>query len=165
MNNYPKMTIRGNQYQCIPFGAKRQLDLLPGVLRILSGPIGSLLESAKGLLDGADIQALIAKKKAGEKIGAADIDVASVLAGLKGDAIRAGLVGIADELDNGGKDLIFELLRDTHRMKGRNQTDGLESCADDFDTVFQGDLLSLVLVLGFSLKVNYAPFLPSGFGG
>lgn len=164
MLNAQKMTIRDNTYQTIPFGAKRQLDLLPGVLRLLSGPVGSLIESVKGLGNGP-LQSVLEKKKAGQKVTAADIDVAPLLAGLKGDAIRAGLVGIADELDNGGKDLIFDLLRDTHRMKGRNQTDGLESCAEDFDTVFQGDLLSLVMVLAFVLKVNYAPFLPSGFGG
>ena len=157
-----KITIRGHVYQSIPFGAARQLKLLPGVLRLLSGPVASFVDILKGL----PLEDLSAKHKARKadagRLSAADLDVSAILAGVKGAAIRDGMVALADYLES-EDGLILNLLRDTHRMKGRHQTDGLESCADDFDRVFQSDFLSLGMVLAWVIKVNFAPFLPSDF--
>lgn len=151
-----KKVIKGRTFHTMPFGARRQLALLPGVLRLLSGPVGTLVEALKGL---AGEDGPLAKMQAGGTVTAKDIEIGPILTALKGEALTTGLRAIADELENGGDELIMELLRDTTRMKGQKQTDGLESCADDFDTVFQGDFLTLLQVLAFVLKVNFAPFL------
>jgi len=167
MHDMIKKTIRGNQYLTKPFGAKHQLKLLPGVLRMLSGPVGSLVDSLKSLA-GGPLQDLAAAQRAkGEKLTAADLkglDVSKLAGALKGDAIRAGLVALADELEGGGADLIMDLLRDTIRMKGTSRDAGFDSCQDDFDTVFQSDFLALIQVLAWVVQVNYAPFLPSVSG-
>jgi hypothetical protein len=155
--------IRGRTFQTIPFGARRQLELLPGVLRLTSGPLGALIESAKGL-GGGPLKDIIERKRAGERITAESVDVEPILKALNGDALRAGLLAIAAELEGGGLDLFLALLRDTHRLRGKSQHDGLESCADDFDTVFASDLMTLAQVLVFVVRVNYAPFLTSSSG-
>ena len=148
MHNEKKKEIRKNTYMTIPYGASKQLDMLPGVMRLLAGPIGSLLETLKGL-DGLS----------------ASTEVATVLEGVRGAAVQEGLIALADQLESGGRDLIFDLLGNTYRMKGRKQSDGLESCTDEFDTVFQGDFLSLVLVLAWVLKENYfGRLVTAGYG-
>lgn len=161
MHNTQKTTIQGRTYTTIPFGAERQLKLLPGVLRLLAGPAGSLVDMLKGLGSGP-FQQIQERKAAGQKVTFADLDASELLGSLHGPTIAAALLSVATELENGGSDLIKELLRDTHRMRGKNQADGLDSCSDDFDRVFEGDLFTMFKVTAWVVKVNYGNFLNSG---
>lgn len=163
-------TIRGRRYMTIPFGARTQLKFLPDVLSLIAGPFGAAVESFKNL-DPAAFKDAVEKKRAGKKVGAEDLDVMALLGGIDGAAIREGVLSLAQQLEehgpNGPDDqgLILELLGNTYAMKGRKRTDGIESCRDDFDQVFQSDFLSLFQVLAWVVQVNYAPFSDSGSDG
>lgn len=161
--NAKYVTLDGTKYMTIPFGADRQLDLLPGVLRLMSGPFGTIIETIKGLGSGP-LADLLKNRQPGEKITAKDIDIPTVLGALKGDVMATALVGLANQLDNGGKAVIKDLLANTYAFKGPARSDGLLNCKDDFDEAFASNLHRMFRVVLWSVQVNYAPFLPSVFG-
>lgn len=158
-----KIKFGKHEFNTTTFGARKQLTLLPDVLRFADGPLKPVLEIMRAA--GAGGLGEVAKARAADpkaKVSLGSMDVGAILREVNPDVLSAGLMGLADFIDEQGFDFIESLLVDTFKVvdkKGR-----LASCVDDFDTMFESDMYLLLRVILWVLGENYAPFLRSKIG-
>jgi hypothetical protein len=157
--------IGGVRYETTSLGARRQMEMLPKILRLARGPAGTLLTGLVHTLQSVPMEEVLrvtkdldpgdlAKDPARlaaliQLMPATTVDrahVSTTLAELSEDLIAVGGPGFFDEL-----------FASTLTIDG-----GARSRLEDaFDVHFDGRLTQLVKVCAWVVEFNFAPFLRS----
>jgi len=164
-----KKVINGIAFQTTQIGALEQMRILPTILRLLAGPFGLLVEQlmankpliAQMVAKSADATQ---KKNAGDTFAKAfDMsELKTMNISITPAVVQTAMVAIASELVAGTSDL-RDLLNDTFATT----PSGLVCLGEDahFDSVFNGKMHTLMQVLMWVGKLNFADFLNSDLQG
>lgn len=122
-------------FRITPFSGSKGFDLLPDVIQLLSGPVGSIVDAFPSVSKDTDEEDLMKTK-------------------INGKALAEGLSALAGVMkEKNGSEWVRKLLGDTIMKEGQGWKKADELAV--FNTTFQGNYILLLHLIVHVIKINY----------